>query len=102
MKEGFSAGTGSSGQELMSDASNLVRKYIVENFMFGDDAGLDDMTSLQASGIIDSTGILELVTFLEERFSIAISDEELIPQNLDSIHNVVCFLNGKCPLRNIL
>jgi acyl carrier protein len=78
-------------------ASKTIREYIVENFMFGDSEGLDEVTSFQDSGIIDSTGILELVTFLEERFSIAIADEELVPQNLDSIRNVVRFLNNKCP-----
>jgi len=46
-------------------------------------------------GIIDSTGILELVTFLEEEYSITVEDEELVPENLDSINNVTAFLERK-------
>jgi len=46
-------------------------------------------------GIIDSTGILELVNFLEEEFSISVDDEELVPENLDSIDNVASYLERK-------
>jgi acyl carrier protein len=74
---------------------NKVRNFIVENFLFGDDQGLDDDTSFLENGIIDSTGILELVLFLDEEFSIEIADEELIPENLDSINRIVSFLNWK-------
>lgn len=73
----------------------LVREFVVENFMFGEDDGLENATSFQDAGIIDSTGILELVNFLEQQFSLKISDEELVPENLDSIQNVVRFLGGR-------
>ena len=72
-----------------------IREFIVENFLFGSDDGLEDKTSFLESGIIDSTGILELVTFLEEEFEISVEDEELIPENLDSIVNVVNYLENK-------
>ncbi|WP_225073032.1 acyl carrier protein [Desulfuromonas sp. CSMB_57] len=72
-----------------------IRAFVVDNFLFGDEEGLQDETSFQESGIIDSTGILELVDFLEKQFGIAISDEELIPDNLDSIDKTACFLNKK-------
>ena len=72
-----------------------IRKFVVDNFLFGDEEGLQDETSFQESGIIDSTGILELVDFFEKRFGIAISDEELIPDNLDSIERAACFLDKK-------
>ena len=72
-----------------------IREFIVENFLFGDSNGLADNTSFLEEGIIDSTGILELVTFLEEEFSITVEDEELIPENLDSINNVTSFLERK-------
>ena len=51
--------------------------------------------SVDEKGIIDSTGILELVSFIEEDFGIAVEDEELIPENLDSIKNVVAYLERK-------
>jgi acyl carrier protein len=72
-----------------------IRTFIVENFLFGQDEGLKDDTSFLDGGIIDSTGILELVNFLEEQFSIKVDDEELVPENLDSINNVVGYLEKK-------
>ena len=79
----------------MSDNKSKIRAFIVENFLFGNDADLKDETSFLEEGIIDSTGVLELVTFLEEEFDIAIDDEELIPENLDSINNVTAYLEKK-------
>ncbi|MCD6332944.1 MAG: acyl carrier protein [Bacteroidales bacterium] len=73
----------------------VVRNFIIENFLFDDDGSLKDDTSFLDEGIIDSTGILELVEFLDEEFSITIEDEELIPENLDSINNVSKFVSGK-------
>ena len=79
----------------MSEIRDKVRNFIIENFLFGKDDGLTDETSFLEGGIIDSTGILELVSFLEEEFGIAVEDEELIPEYLDSIKNVVGYLEGK-------
>ncbi len=72
-----------------------IRGFIVENFLFGEDGNLKDDTSFLDEGIIDSTGILELVSFLEEEFSITVEDEELVPENLDSINNLVSYLEKK-------
>ncbi len=79
----------------MEGAKAKVRSFIVDNFLFGDASGLEDHASLLDKGIIDSTGILELVEFLTEEFSISIADEELVPENLDSIDNVTAFLRRK-------
>ena len=79
----------------MSDMKDKIRLFIVENFLFGKDEGLTGDSSFLEEGIIDSTGILELVSFLEEEFSISVDDEELIPENLDSIKNVVGYLEKK-------
>lgn len=79
----------------MSDNKTKIREFISENFLFGEANGLKDDTSFLEEGIIDSTGVLELVNFLEEEFSITVDDEELIPENLDSINNVTTFLDGK-------
>ncbi len=72
-----------------------IRDFVIENFLFGEANGLKDDTSFLEEGIIDSTGILELVTFIEDEFSITVEDEELIPENLDSIGNVANFLERK-------
>jgi acyl carrier protein len=74
---------------------STVRKFIIDNFLFGDNGQLTDDTSFLESGIIDSTGILELINFLEETYGIQIGDDELIPENLDSPKNVVKFLERK-------
>ena len=73
-----------------------VRGFIVENFLFGQvDNGLQDSDSLLERGIIDSTGVLEIVSFLEENYEIQVEDEELIPENLDSINNVIEYISKK-------
>jgi acyl carrier protein len=79
----------------MSNNKSKIREFIIENFLFGNANGLEDGTSFLEEGIIDSTGILELVTYLEEEFEITIEDEELIPENLDSINNVNVYLEMK-------
>ena len=79
----------------MSENKSKIRAFIIENFLFGNDDGLKDETSFLEEGIIDSTGVLELVNFLEEDFDITIDDEELIPENLDSINNVATYLERK-------
>jgi acyl carrier protein len=72
-----------------------IKTFIVDNFLFGDDKGLEDQTSFMEGAIIDSTGILELVNYLENDFNITISDDELLPENLDSINNIANFLENK-------
>ena len=79
----------------MDAMRDKIRDFIVENFLFGDDQDLKNDTSFLESGIIDSTGILELVTFLDETFNVEIADEELVPENLDSINLIVAFLTRK-------
>lgn len=74
-----------------------VHEFIVENFLFGDGEQLTNETSFLDSGIIDSTGILELITFLEETYNITIEDDELIPENLDSLNSVAKFIEQKIP-----
>lgn len=77
------------------ELATTLRQFIIENFLFEEDNNLKEGTSFLESGIIDSTGILELVSFLEETFGIEFADEELIPENLDSIANVVQFVTRK-------
>ena len=80
----------------LMDTKKKIREFIVETFLFGaDDAQLEDGDSLLESGVIDSTGVLELVGFLEEEFEIEVKDEELVPENLDSIDNLAAFIAKK-------
>jgi acyl carrier protein len=81
----------------MSDTiAHEIREFVISNFLFGQPgSGLLDDQSFLETGIIDSTGVLELVTFLEERFSIGVADRELLPENLDSIQSVARFVSRK-------
>jgi len=77
------------------DHSAKVKEFVVENFLFGDGESLKDDTSFMEEGIIDSTGILELVFFLEETFGFSVEDDELVPDNMDSLQNISRFINRK-------
>lgn len=73
-----------------------VRQYIIENFMYSADAGdLTDELQLFDNGIIDSTGVLELVGFLEETFEVQVADEEMMPENFESITALAAFVKRK-------
>jgi acyl carrier protein len=72
-----------------------MREFIISNFLFGDAASLKDDTSFLDSGIIDSTGMLELIMFLESNCGIKVEPEEMLPENLDSINRVVSFVERK-------
>lgn len=73
-----------------------IRTFLVENFLaLGDATELDDGESLLEMGIIDSTGVLELVGFLEQTFGLGVQDQEVVPENLDTVDNVVTYVVGK-------
>lgn len=72
-----------------------VRRFIAEQLLFGDDSGLRDDTLLLEEGIVDSTGFLEIVGFLEKTYKIQIGHDELVPENLNSIANIVAFVTAK-------
>ena len=80
--------------------SSAVRDYIRENFLFGAEMQLSDNASLLEAGIIDSTGAMELVAFLESRFAITIDDRDLVPENLDSIAAISAFVTRRVPAVN--
>jgi acyl carrier protein len=79
----------------MGEHKAKIKKFMVENFLFGNENGLEESTSFLEEGILDSTGVLELVNFLEEELGINVDDEELIPENLDSINNVSAYIERK-------
>jgi acyl carrier protein len=79
-----------------NDIKKIIVDFILKNFIFNDKKeDIDENISLYEKGIIDSTGVLELVDFLEERFNIKIEDEELVPDNLDTIKRIYLFVQRK-------
>jgi acyl carrier protein len=72
-----------------------VKTFIRESFLFDNAAQIGDEESLLEKGIIDSTGVLELILYLEEEFGVKIEDEEVIPENLDSIANIENLIRSK-------
>ena len=73
-----------------------IQKFILENYLFTDDAnalGVDD--SLLGRGIVDSTGMLEIIMFIEEQLGITVMDEEMVPENLDSVSRIAAFVESK-------
>lgn len=78
-----------------------VRNFVIENFLFGDNSkGLKDTDFFLEQGIIDSTGVLELVAFLEETYGFKVEDEELIPENLNSVALVSDYVAKKLVARD--
>jgi acyl carrier protein len=77
----------------LQTVTHEIRKFIVENYFLGqDESTLKDSDSFLEYGILDSTGILQLITFLEETYGIKVQDEDVSPENLDSIDRVAAYL----------
>jgi acyl carrier protein len=84
----------------VNDVETKIRTFIEDNFLFREDrAAMSDSESLLEAGLIDSTGILELVAFLESEFQIRMADEEIVPTNLDSIKAIVGYVGAKMAKR---
>ena len=80
----------------MAKVRTEIRQFVIDNFLFGQDAAsLKDDDSFLDGGIVDSTGILQFVGFLEQRFQIQIADDELVPANLDSVTQAADFVERK-------
>ena len=77
------------------DIKEQVRTFITSNFYVSDPSSLDDSASLLDQGIIDSTGVLEVIFFIEETFDIKVEDSEMLPDNLDSIERIAKFVARK-------
>ena len=81
---------------MRSSVNIALRSFIADKLAYSDDlAWLADRASLREAGLIDSTGVIELVTFLEEEFGVPVEDEEMLPQNLDSIAALEAFVARK-------
>ena len=80
----------------MNQLKTELRRYITENFLFGqDDTALTDDASFLEKGLIDSTGVLEIVAHLEQEYRVSVEDEELIPQNFDSLNSLAAYVSRK-------
>ncbi len=83
----------------MATIETDIRQFVEENFLFGRkgfELGRDD--SMLEQGLIDSTGVLELVSFIEGKFKIKVKDDDLVPENLDSINRLINFVDSKLAL----
>lgn len=80
-----------------ADMRRKLREFIKNNFLLGNDSNLTDDDSFMGKGIVDSTGILEVVSFVEENFGFKLPDEDLMPENLDSINNLVKYVTARTP-----
>jgi acyl carrier protein len=81
---------------MSSELQSQVRRFILENYLFTDDEsalGLDE--SLLDRGIVDSTGMLEIIMFIEDELGVTVEDEEMIPENLDSVNRIAAFVAKK-------
>lgn len=80
----------------MNDIKTQVKQYILDSFLMGVDTHkVMDNTSFIGNGIIDSTGVLELVAFLERTYSIRVEDAEMVPENLDTLNSIERYVSGK-------
>ncbi len=76
-------------------AREELRQFIVESFLFGRDSSFSNEDSLLEKGLIDSTGVLELIAFLKEKYGVSVEEAEMIPDNLDSIQSLSAFIQRK-------
>lgn len=73
-----------------------IREYVLENFLFtNDQSALSNSDSFLEKGIVDSTGILEIITFIEDEFDFTVDDDDMIPENLDSVDNITTYLEKR-------
>lgn len=73
-----------------------IKQFILRNYLFtDDDSALSSEDSLMQKGIVDSTGILELVNHIEDTYKVKVADEEMVPENLDSVTNIVNYIGRK-------
>ena len=77
------------------ELNKQIRDFVTSNFYVADPKSLEDGTSLLDHGIIDSTGVLEVIMFIETTYSVTVDDSEMVPENLDSIERIAAFLARK-------
>lgn len=82
-----------------ADRRDQLRAFLARNFLLSEQPfPYDDDTSLMAEGVVDSTGVLELILFLDETFAVHVDDTEAVPRNLDSVRRILDYLDTKLPV----
>lgn len=79
----------------MQDIKNIARKFLMDNFVMGGNAVIADDTSFMKGHILDSTGFIELILFIEETFDVKVDDAEMLPENFDSLFNIEGYVERK-------
>ncbi len=82
-------------EERVSDVRDRVRQFITTAFYVPNPAQLSDTMSLLDTGIVDSTGLLEIIGFLQSEFGVAVEDDEIMPENLDGVSRIVGYVERK-------
>ena len=83
-----------------TDIQSEIYQFIVNNFMFGQADGLRNDESLLQRGVIDSTGVLELVSYLQDNFNITVEDSEIVPANLETVQGIVTYVEKKLSVKS--
>jgi|EndMetStandDraft_8_1072994.scaffolds.fasta_scaffold1093469_2 acyl carrier protein len=78
----------------MTQTERTIRAFLTDNF-FVEDHEIDGDTSLIGTSVIDSTGVLEIIIFIEETFGISVPDSDAVPENLDTVDNMVSYVQGR-------
>jgi acyl carrier protein len=81
------------------DSTTRIREFVRSNFLVSDDVALTDGASLLDLGVVDSTGVLEIIAFLEKTWGFTVDDDEIVPENLDSIDRIAAYVARKAPAR---
>lgn len=79
----------------MQDVKGQVRQFLLDNFVMGGGVEIRDETSFMEGHILDSTGFIELITYIEETFAVKVEDEEMVPENFDSLRNIEGYVARK-------
>jgi acyl carrier protein len=85
----------------MQDAKAIVRRFLLDTIVMAGDVEIGDETSFMDDHILDSTGFIELITFVEETFGVTVDDEEMLPENFDSLRNIDDYLARKRAARAV-
>ena len=84
----------------MPDIKNAVRQFLLDNFVMGSDAVIANDDSFMKNHILDSTGFIELIMFVEETFGLKVADAEMLPENFDSLANIEAYVVRKTAIGN--
>jgi acyl carrier protein len=76
----------------MANHVKEIRDFVIANFLFGDGSALKDDASFIETGVIDSTGILELIMFIENTYSLKVQNEDMVPENFDSVNRIAAYV----------